>query len=397
MLRMQWSEGGCADGPGGRITARAAETRGADRRPAGTAGTWTGKGGVALTIVLSCAAACGGASDSLHAGPELVSLERIVLSEVDSGFVGQPWALAVARDGRFLVADGAARRILVFGRDGRFVGGIGRPGSGPGEFAAPTWLALGGDSLVYALDNPRVLAFDQRSGAFRWARSFPRRLSMLAAHGDRLFAGYPDSLGNGSVAVLDGDTSTFRVIGPFPELLRFPPIRMMAGTVAVAVERDELATAYAMTDRVYISRIDGDVLDSIAVPAVRRQGAQTELLRRFAESPWDVEVAERAIYGSSAPLGLHWLPSGMLALVTVDARVEQGRIVGESFLSVIDRGRRRSCVDAPIPGPREPLPRVAFRGDTLFVITQDVTPDDRVVTAIDLYRIATNACRWQAG
>jgi hypothetical protein len=268
----------------------------------------------------------------------LVPLERIVLSEVDSGFVGQPWALAVARDGRFLVADGAARRILVFGRDGRFVGGIGRPGSGPGEFAAPTWLALGGDSLVYALDNPRVLAFDQRSGAFRWARSFPRRLSMLAAHGDRLFAGYPDSLGNGSVAVLDGDTSTFRVIGPFPELLRFPPIRMMAGTVAVAVERDELATAYAVTDRVYISRIDGDVLDSIAVPAVRRQGAQTELLRRFAESPWDVEVAERAIYGSSAPLGLHWLPSGMLALVTVDARVEQGRIVGENFLSVIDRG-----------------------------------------------------------
>ncbi|MBW3656616.1 MAG: 6-bladed beta-propeller [Gemmatimonadetes bacterium] len=45
------------------------------------------------------------------------------------------------RAGRLLVADDLNHRVAVFGRDGRFVGSIGRKGRGPGEFESP-WLVV---------------------------------------------------------------------------------------------------------------------------------------------------------------------------------------------------------------------------------------------------------------
>jgi sugar lactone lactonase YvrE len=72
----------------------------------------------------------------------------------------------------------------------------------------------------------------------------------------------------------------------------------------------------------------------------------------------------------------------------------EGRWIDSSFVSVIDRRTRRGCVDARVPGPTEPPVSMAFRGDTLFVVSQEVTGDTRASTVVRWYRIDTGDCRW---
>lgn len=326
----------------------------------------------------------------------LVALDSIVLQESDTSYIGQPFDLAVGPDGSFFISDGFTRQVLVFARDGRYLRGIGRRGSGPGEFSGPTWLALAGDSLLYVVDRTEINAFDPTAGTFRWSRSLPspRGPTMLATYGDHLFAGEPDSLRNGSVAVVESQGSAIRTVGHLPALQKHPVTRAMWDGVAVALAGGRIATAHAVNDYVYVGRLAGGRMDSIRVPVARRQGVQAELIRRFADRPADRRVAERALYGSSMPMDLHWLPSGMLGLVSLDWKVRDGRVVGSNYLSVVDPAGRRGCVDAPVPGTDDPAPRVGFRGDTLFVLSQDVGRDGRASTLVRAYRIDTASCDW---
>jgi hypothetical protein len=138
------------------------------------------------------------------------------------------------------------------------------------------------------------------------------------------------------------------------------------------------------------------VLDSIPVPVRLRNGAKPDLLRRLADNPGDQELGARAIYGSSQPMGVHWLPGGMVAVLNSDWKQVDNRPVETNYLSVADPKARRSCVDARIPGPTDPPVRVALRGDTLFVLSQEVHGETRISTTIRSYRIDTSACRWVA-
>jgi 6-bladed beta-propeller len=64
-------------------------------------------------------------------------------------------------DGRIAVADAGARRIELFGADGRRVRSIGREGNGPGEFAYPAWIGLRGDTLrAWDMVHGRLSLFD---------------------------------------------------------------------------------------------------------------------------------------------------------------------------------------------------------------------------------------------
>jgi hypothetical protein len=96
-------------------------------------------------------------------------------------------------------------------------------------------------------------------------------------------------------------------------------------------------------------------------------------------------------------MGMYWLPDGMIVVVSSDWRRVDNRNVETNYLSVVDPKSRRSCVDARIPGPTDPPVRVAMRGDTLFVLSQETDGETRISTTIRSYRVDTDACRWVAG
>ncbi|MGH7709963.1 MAG: 6-bladed beta-propeller, partial [Gemmatimonadaceae bacterium] len=56
--------------------------------------------------------------------------------------LGEIFGLAVDKNGDVYVADISNAVVLVFGRDGKFRGTVGRKGRGPGEFGAPTGIVI---------------------------------------------------------------------------------------------------------------------------------------------------------------------------------------------------------------------------------------------------------------
>ena len=80
------------------------------------------------------------------------------------GRLGRPAGLAYDRNAdRLYVSDSAAHRIVVYTKDGRFIGTFGHNGAGPGEFNFPTHLALTRDGLLVVTDtlNFRVQVVDR--------------------------------------------------------------------------------------------------------------------------------------------------------------------------------------------------------------------------------------------
>jgi len=246
------------------------------------------------------------------------------------------------------------------------------------------------------VDWSEIEVFDRRTAAHLGAYRMPRQPNTIAVSSGRLFAGYADQADRGSVARVVSDTTRLKATGPFPELLRDPLLFPMFHSVALGLRGDTAATAFHVTDYVYLSDVSGRVLDSIQVPKRRRNGARPDRLRSLARTPSE-ELGAAAFWGSSLPLDLHWLPDGRLALVSLDQGMVEGRWIDSSFVSVVDRRTRHSCVDARVPGPTEPPARMGFRGDTLFVVSQEVTGDTRASTVVRWYRIDTRTCRWMTG
>lgn len=343
--------------------------------------------------VLAAGCGRGGPDDAASSAPRLVLVDSISIAESDSAYIADPNDLAVGPDGTIYVADRFLKKVHAYGRDGRPIRTFGRGGEGPGELMNPSFLAFDADSLLYVVDRLEIERFDTRTGAHVGGFATPRRVGLINVSRGRLVAGYADPASNGSVAALAPSGGGMRVTGPFPELLRNPLLFPMFNSVSIAVRGDTAASAFVVTDYVYLSSLSGPGTDSILVPVRRRNGARPEVLRRFAASPTR-KRGEAAVYGSSVPMDLHWLPDGHLALVSTDWRLEDSRFVDSSFVSVVDPRTRRSCVDAPVPGPTDPPVTVGFRGDTLFVLSREVSDASRVSTTVRLYRVDTGACRW---
>lgn len=73
--------------------------------------------------------------------------------------IGEISGLAIDDVGRVYVSDMKEPRILVFGPDGKRLATIGRKGSGPGEFRAPTGPVIGPDGALYVRDMEKVHRF----------------------------------------------------------------------------------------------------------------------------------------------------------------------------------------------------------------------------------------------
>ena len=84
--------------------------------------------------------------------------------------LGELSGIALDRAGNVYVSDFSATKIWVFDQRGRSQPGIGRKGQGPGEFQAPTGIAIGRDGRLYVRDVARVTRFAQDAATGRLTR-----------------------------------------------------------------------------------------------------------------------------------------------------------------------------------------------------------------------------------
>ncbi|MDX2122634.1 MAG: hypothetical protein SF070_16445 [Gemmatimonadota bacterium] len=104
-------------------------------------------------------------------GARIVLRPEFVIGQVDGPpevAFGSIELLAATRSGEFVLFDGADIQLRRYDRGGRFLGAIGRKGSGPGEYQHLQGLAWLGDSLLaaYDPDNARITLFGA-TGEFR--------------------------------------------------------------------------------------------------------------------------------------------------------------------------------------------------------------------------------------
>ena len=100
------------------------------------------------------------------------------------------------------------------------------------------------------------------------------------------------------------------------------------------------------------------------------------------------------LYKPSVPWALARLPTGVLGYVVTDQEFVSQRLVGTLYMSLADFRNRRACVDAEVPGPFDPQPLAAFRGDTMLVLIQAVPEDMKARTVIRRYLVAADKCHW---
>lgn len=203
------------------------------------------------------------------------------LAPIGAGQLVRPTGIAFDRaTGLLYVADTATHVIKVFDRRGKLQRSIGGPGSGPGQFNAPTQLAFA-DGRLHVTDtlNSRVQRFD---GEGRYLDHFGRRGTHL---GD---------LARPKGLAVDPDGIVYVVESYFAHLLAFDGEgRFLLGIGGDRIAgRDLQLPSGVWTDdrsRVYVADMFNGrvVVFEFLGDGLRTDGADTETLTREAQPPGD--------------------------------------------------------------------------------------------------------------
>ena len=109
------------------------------------------------------------------------------------------------------------------------------------------------------------------------------------------------------------------------------------------------------------------------------------------------------IFDRSAPVAIAPVSPDIVAIVTMDVKVDADKWTGVHFVTLYDRRRDRVCVDLEVPASRvpvalakDPLPIVALRGDTLALLELTETPTGDPTQTLRRYRIDPSSCEWTA-
>lgn len=349
--------------------------------------------------VLACTAGCSlDASREQQEGPLLVLLDSLVLEDPSSNPVGLVAGLATVA-GEYFVSDRQQGVLLVFDRLGRVARTIGRRGEGPGEWASgPLGIALSGPEAAFVSDGAYLKHIDLGRGVeIEKRRQSPSR-PLVAMRNDTGWVRAIDREARRTLGRAYAVSDSFALGGPFPAHLGRSQVvdNFLVALDAVPLDGDTIAVFVQGSDFVYVGPFGGP-FDSAAVPARRRRGGMTELLAAVRDD--QPQTMEAAAYQASYPMEIARLPvSGMIALVLMDQTFLGDRMSGPLFMSIVDLRTQRACVDAAIPGPTDPHPRVTFAGDTLVVLSQEVDSASAAArTIVRRYRIAVERCAWTGG
>jgi len=318
-----------------------------------------------------------------------------ILHQSDSVFVSQVGALAIDGDGSFYVAEQLNPSVLRYSNTGQLTAVFGKRGRGPGEFQRPGALAISGDSVLFVVDGGIDLrAWGLSDRLEHWRRPLPHRPTFTIVPFARgLLLQAPDSARHATIGIIHGATDSVAYRGPYPAPLgRFRQVDFwFSQNVIAPLGGDSVATGIMATDFVYWGSLDPASFDSLRLPIRRRRGAGEALFRKVTRDP---ESVRPLLYHTSMPVSIARLSSGVLAIVHADQSYERARGRERLYLSFIDISHRRSCVDLPVSVVEEPLPRVAFRGDTLNVVTQELDAAGRATVLVHKFVANLARCDW---
>ena len=154
---------------------------------------------------------------------------------------------------------------------------------------------------------------------------------------------------------------------------------------------DSLLVAFAVQETLLLTDAHGTLVDSLALPVIRRRGVPDDVEERMQTSG----SAEGAWRIASLLHSAHRLSDGQIALVHADMEFTNGTFLMALFVSLLSRDLQRACIDERLPLTGESQPWLAFRGDTLFALEQVTEGSDRVRTIVRRFTPAPERCTWQ--
>ncbi len=343
-----------------------------------------------------------------YQGPDVVVLDPVLLEESDEYYLGNPSSLVVdTLDGSFLVSDHFSGRMFRFGRDGSIVRTYGRPGSGPGEFERIGPAFVLNDSVVVGADVGRrqlsrfVSATGEHAGLTPYHGS--AGISAAVVNGVALIPSVDlDSMK--AMVVWDPAGGSLRHVIDLPEAYR----RSLRGTRVfmgifglgtVAAWPDTMLFGMGGTNEAYVATWDGEVIDTVHLPNVRRRGVPHDAQDRID----DVADASMTFNGRMEMLsllhGLYVMSDGATVFIHHDIEV-MGEPPMVEFLatihaSVLSRDRRTACVDGSVEFANEMRVVHTVARDTLYLLDRTLNEaGDAMMTWIRRYGIDTSACDW---
>ncbi len=333
-----------------------------------------------------------------NAGPQLERLATVSLTQRDSAFIAQPIALAIDPvNGSYYIADAFTRKATRWSRQGALLATYGKAGAGPGELNG-LWSVWVLDSTVVLIDGwmHQFKLYSRRTGAFVRARNFPGMPWLVVApqQRDTIWFGAPNIDRRTALLRWDTRTDSLATFAHLPTVF-FEDRRLGPYLgVPLAFWSDTLLVGFSPLG-LRLLDMKGNVLDTLVVPVKHRRGWSEQGFRGV--DPRDGPAIESA---ASTVFDLQRLPNGETVVVYYDYRLRETShantaLAASIFVSLLSRDLRRACVDTKLSVRSELAPAIQMRGDTLFVVSQDVSGDS-ARASVAMFRVTDDGCTWNA-
>ena len=353
--------------------------------------------------VLLCSAmlfGCGGDTTSgvssaspFVRGDTLLPVDSVRLQEDEarSIFIGRPLALAVSPAGALYLSDAVAKRVFVFAADGRPERVYGVDGTGPGSFAAPGAIGFGAADTVLMADWGRDLVHTYAGDSLLPVHStrVVGAALRIEPDGDTLWLGIMNGREHTGLGRIVGAGGAAAYLGTLPALYHDNPgLITPFGFSTIALEDTSVLLAYALVPRLYRLDHEGRMLDSVDLPKRLRR---TEV-RDLAGAPTRFRSFEDWMNGVSTVAAVQRLADSTIVVIMSDLTIHDDVVGGTNFISVLDDHLRPLCSDIVLRYPPDVRPLVAFHGDTLYTLSQEVGSGMTASTFVRRYVVGREIC-----
>jgi hypothetical protein len=331
---------------------------------------------------------------SWASGPQGTLVASMVLREDDSLHISFPGSFTLDEcSGDIFIADRRLPRVVRFTREGAPVRVYPRRDAQRLELLDAAAIAIADGTLFVAdLVDERMVGFDLVTGTRvssaelpGWVGvSFPQPKPELWVGMHFRGATREDPHGARVWRVGDG----LRLDLPLPEeFFEFPSIKAHSG-LNVIEHGGYLLLGYAALEPLLRMTMNGEVTDTLVVPALARRGVQKAALEK---SKMDLlEVSLRA----SRMVLLDEGSDGNVVLVHFESEMSPlGKLTTGVLVSVLTPDLRQACPDGRIFLASETIPNVHFASDTLWFQTTESEEGERYIR-LSGYRLTTDHCEW---